>query len=514
MSTLTRENDLDALVAFVRTRTENLNPRDFPRMDTEQIWYEDDPTDVSKVFDSEDSKESTPIHINWEQECARLGEQLHALTQEMETQLEAHDHISQKLRHRNYALETACQNLEQELMRRRTIQDDLQHRLHDMHEEKHHLQVRLREFDMLKPQLSTGLLTEEPCVEHVREEPWEPSIQIVQQQDSVSREEIIKIMWEHKKELREKANLINSLETDLKNWIAENRKLISANVNLEEAERKLAVELDIKIEKLQEKSHMIYQTNSRLDAAYSEATLLKEEIKFLKTQNSKLKSKVRSLRGKGSLVRTLTDKSLQRLDDDILVINNYDKFSQDSFKDEGSDGIAKDDDSIKSNYGSLAWGVENFEEDELEILSQHSEHSLKNLLVEFAQHTSWEAREVAASSYATSSRSEFCVPRMQSWVMSGSTNRWKDRSDISTLGLGGIKNSFFSIAQDTNFQVKYSRKKKEASASKPTSGWDLLLDWKWAIPTSFIIMTTLIYIMNLRATDRRRYSIRRRRAVS
>lgn len=370
---------------------------------------------------------------------------------------------------------------------------------------------------MFKPQLSTGILIDETSAVDVHEDSWKPSIQIFQQHDSVSREEVIKIMWEHKKELREKTTMINSLETDLKNWITENRKLISANVNLEEAERKLAAELEFKVEQLHEKSHMIYQTNSRLDASYSEVTLLNEEIKCLKTQNNKLQSKVRSLRGRGSLVKTLTDKSLKLLDDEIVVLNNNGNFSQDSRKEEeSSDGTAKDDDSIQSNYGSLAWCVENIEEDDLEILSQHTEHSLRNVLVEFAQRTSWEAKEVAASksSYASSSRSEFCVPRMSSWVMSGSTCRGKNRSDVSTLGLAGIRNSFISISQDTNFKVKYSRKKKVATTSEPISGWDLLLDWKWAIPTSFIIMTTLIYIMNLRATDRRRYPIRRRRAVS
>jgi len=524
-STEEERDSNNPLLDFIISRKSPL-PRSIQKTDIENVWYEDDHNDLRKVFYTEDSKECTPFAINLEQECLLLREQLQGLERELQVQAESHDHINHALRQRNYALETACQNLERDLQIKLTIQEDLHSRLIEMQEEKHELLVQhdLLMSNMLKPTISTGMIMDEPSALNKPADSWEPSIQIVQEHDSVPKEEFIKIMREHAEELREKTMRINSLEIDLKNWIAENRKLVSARINLEEANQKLSTELNIRREQLMDKAHMINTTNSKLERAFLELTMLKEqkkeddlEISRIRTHNNKLEKKMKVFQRKGS-VMTLTQRRLEglaNLQDEVVMINNNDNLSLDS-KTEGSDRSAKDDDSIKSNFGSLAERSDDIPEDDVNVLSHQSEYNLPYTLVEFGPRPSWGPKqdERSRSSVTTISHQDLEPLRLSSLLRSGSTVvREKIRSEVSSLGLGGPRNLHLSTPKDTDIQVKYSRKRREA-ALEPIFGLEFLWYWRWPISSSFIIMATFLYLMKSSNNDHRRNRIRRRRAVS
>jgi len=495
------------------------------KINKEKVWWDDDRNDSRNVFHTEDSKESTPMRESWEQERARLQEDVETLAQELRTQADAHELIIQKFRQRNYALETARQNLDHTLLRMRTNQEHLQQKLNDMHEEKHHLQVQLIELNMWKPKISTGYSSYGHSSMSVLEDSLEPSIQIVQEDDSVPREEFNKIMREHKKELREKTSWINRLEMDLKEFIAKNKELISATLNLKDAKDKLTADLKSTVEELEMNSDKIVHMNNKLELAYEQITVLKDqhktdemEIKRLSAQNKRLQNQKRTFRESAGTNNTRP--SLPRLTDEIVVINNDDYVSQDAKTRESSDGTAKDDDSIKSIYGSSHGRLDNIDGDGL--ISPYSEHKLTNLWVEFAQRDSFEAKqdEYSRSSLSrrssvrsTITRSDDEVPMLSSRIKTGSTMPEMKRDEIPIFGLGGLRNNHNETLQDPNFQVKYTTR-KGGRASKPISILSSLPDWKWVIPSSLIFMTMLIYMIKSSNTVRRRYPIHRRRAVS
>jgi len=514
------------LLDFILSRKSETPSSVDKKINGEQVWWEDDRNDLRNLFHTEDSKESTPMRVSWEQERARLQEDVETLAQELKTQAEAHELIIQKFRQRNYALETARQNLDHTILRMRTNQEHLQQKLSDMHEEKHHLQVQLVELNMWKPKISTGILSyaQAQSAMNAHEDSWEPSIQIVQEDDCIPREEFNKIMREHKKELREKTSWINRLEMDLKEFIAKNKELISSTLNLKDAKDKLTADLKNTVGELEMNSDKILHMNNKLELAYEQITELKDqhktdemEMKRLSAQIKRLQNQKRTFRESGGTNNTRT--SLQRLRDEVVVINNDDNASQEAKTRECSDRTAKDDDSIKSNYGSFTERLDNIE---VNGLSPYSEHNLSNLWVEFAQRNSFEAKqdECSRSSLrsrssfkSTSTRSDYEVPKLASRIKTGSTMPEMIREEMPIFGLGGLRNNHHEALQDTNFQVKYTIRKGE-SASKPISFWGALRDWKWVIPSSLIFMTMLIYMIKSSKTISRRYPTRRRRAVS
>jgi len=511
------------LLDFILSRKSETPSSVDKKINGEQVWWEDDRNDLRNLFHTEDSKESTPMRVSWEQERARLQEDVETLAQELKTQAEAHELIIQKFRQRNYALETARQNLDQTLLRMRTNQEHLQQKLSDMHEEKHHLQVQLVELNMWKPKISTGILSCAQSSMTALEDTWEPSIQIIQEDDSVPREEFNKIMREHKKELKEKTSWIKRLEMDLKEFIAKNKELISATLNLKDAKDKLTADLKNTVEELEMNSDKIVHMNNKLELAYEQITLLKDqhktdemEIKRLSAQNKRLQNQKRTFRG--SVGTDNTRPSLQQLTDQIAVIK-YDNLSQDAKTREASDGTAKDDDSIKSIYGSSHERLDIIDGDGR--LSPYSEHKLTNLWVEFAQRDSFEAKQDECSGTtlrsrssfrSTSTRSDYEAPMLSSRIKS-STMPDIISEEIPIFGLGGLRNNHHETLQDAIFQVKYTIR-KGGSASKPISFWSSLRDCKWVIPSSFVLMTMLIYLIKSSNTVRRRYPIHRRRAVS